>query len=63
MSKQIAELRLLPFLREIDNPKAVITAPGVSCRTQIQEGINKTIDHPIQLIAKSMNITSNEFRT
>jgi len=53
-SKQVNELKLFPTLREIDNPEAIITAAGTSCRTQIQDGINMTINHLIDLIAKSI---------
>lgn len=50
LSMQIAELALLPALREA-NVDEVIVAPGMSCRTQIASGSDREAQHPISLIA------------
>jgi len=50
---QVGELALLPAVREAD-PKQVIVAPGVSCRTQITSGTDREAEHPLSLIAREL---------
>jgi len=47
VSMKIAEDRLLPTIRE--NPQAIITAPGTSCRSQIHDA-GHAVQHPIEVI-------------
>jgi FAD/FMN-containing dehydrogenase/Fe-S oxidoreductase len=53
LSMQVGELALLPAVREAD-PKQVIVAPGVSCRTQITSGTDREAEHPLSLIAREL---------
>lgn len=48
VSMKIAEDRLLPTIR--DNPNAIVTAPGTSCRSQIHDA-GHSVKHPIEVIA------------
>jgi Fe-S oxidoreductase len=48
VSMKIAELVLLPKVREFENE--VIVAPGTSCRHQIKDGANKRAYHPVEVL-------------
>ncbi len=47
VSMKIAEDRLLPAIR--NNPNAIITAPGTSCRSQIHDA-GHSVQHPIEVV-------------
>ncbi len=51
LSMQVGELRLFPQLRKIDESKTRIVSTGAACRMQIQQGAQKTAEHPLVLIA------------
>ncbi len=51
LSMQIAETTLFPEIRKI-NDNTIISAPGTSCRHQIEEGTGRKVLHPIELIYK-----------
>jgi FAD/FMN-containing dehydrogenase/Fe-S oxidoreductase len=51
LSQQIGELSLLPTVRNADKD-AIIVAPGTSCREQIQHFTQRTVLHPVQVLAK-----------
>jgi FAD/FMN-containing dehydrogenase/Fe-S oxidoreductase len=51
LSMQVAELVLLPAVREAHLHDRVIVAPGFSCRTQIRDGAKVEALHPVQYIA------------
>lgn len=48
ISMKIGELVLFPTIRE--HSKAIILAPGTSCRQQIKEGTNRIAMHPVQFL-------------
>jgi FAD/FMN-containing dehydrogenase/Fe-S oxidoreductase len=55
-SQRVAEYALFPAIRkarEIDQ-SIVLCTPGISCHSQIQDGIGITPFHPIQLIANRL---------
>jgi FAD/FMN-containing dehydrogenase/Fe-S oxidoreductase len=54
LSQQIAEVVLLPAVREADAEGDAILAPGYSCRTQIRDGTGITALHPVQLLASRL---------
>jgi Fe-S oxidoreductase len=47
LSMQIAELKLLPKLRELGNRKLDIASSGAACRMQIQHGAGVEAKHPL----------------
>ncbi len=47
VSMKIAEDRLLPTIR--DNPDAIVTAPGTSCRSQIHDA-GHAVKHPVEVV-------------
>lgn len=51
VSMKIAEDRLLPTIRE--NPNAIITAPGTSCRSQIHDA-GYDVQHPIEVLVAAL---------
>jgi Fe-S oxidoreductase len=53
LSVQIAELQLLPALRE--HPEAVLAATGTSCRHQIRDLSGRRALHPLELLEQSMD--------
>lgn len=55
LSMQIAELTLFPKLRQ-SSSEEVVCAPGLSCRSQIEDGLNMDALHPIQLIADQLGL-------
>jgi len=59
VSKQMAELSLLPSIR--NQPDAIVVANGVSCRHQIHEGSEKQALHVAQVLA--MHLQEKSFST
>ena len=56
ISKRVGELVLFPALmaaKQADQ-EVFVTAPGVSCRAQIEDGTGCATLHPIQLVVRSM---------
>ena len=51
VSMKIAEDRLLPTIR--DNPHAIVTAPGTSCRSQIHDA-GHSVQHPIEVVIAAL---------
>lgn len=49
LSRQVAELSLLPILRQA-GPGCLVAAPGVSCQAQIKDFTNQEVFHPIELL-------------
>ena len=49
VSKQMAELSLLPAIRKV--PNAWVVADGTSCRHQIQDGVNREAVHIARILA------------
>ena len=49
LSMQISELVLMPALR--NDEKAIVLAPGTSCRHQIKDATKRKSMHPIELVA------------
>jgi FAD/FMN-containing dehydrogenase/Fe-S oxidoreductase len=56
ISKKVGELVLFPSLMAAKhkNQEVFVTAPGVSCRAQIEDGTGCATLHPIQLVVRSM---------
>jgi FAD/FMN-containing dehydrogenase/Fe-S oxidoreductase len=52
VSMQMAELSLLPAVREA--PDAIVVADGTSCRHQIQDGAGRTAVHAAVLLARQL---------
>jgi Fe-S oxidoreductase len=48
VSKQMAELSLLPAIRKV--PNAWVVADGTSCRHQIQDGVNREAVHIARIL-------------
>jgi len=57
ISMQIGEQALFPAVRKAlkENPRAIIAAPGVSCRSQIEDGTGVAPLHPIILVYRLIN--------
>ena len=53
MSMQVGELVLLPAVRQADAAQLIV-APGLSCRTQIEDGAQRQALHPATLIAQAL---------
>ena len=53
VSMDIGEQRLFPSLRELPG-KALICAPGFSCRHQIKDGTDRKAFHPAQILANTV---------
>jgi Fe-S oxidoreductase len=51
LSRKIAEMVLLPAVREADAAGRVVAAAGMSCRGQIFDGSGARALHPIELVA------------
>jgi FAD/FMN-containing dehydrogenase/Fe-S oxidoreductase len=49
LSVQVGELALMPAVR--NSPDSIITAAGISCQAQIQDGTGRLAVHPISLVA------------
>ncbi len=56
LSRQVGELSLMPAINE--NPQALISAAGISCQAQIQDGTGRKAWHPISLVAQAIDIGS-----
>jgi Fe-S oxidoreductase len=54
ISVQIANLRLLPAVRDAD-PTTAIAAAGISCRQQIAHGTGRTARHPVEILADALD--------
>ena len=54
LSTSIAELRLLPAVRRAIEKEHIVTAQGVSCRSQIADGVGYQAKHPIQCVAERL---------
>jgi FAD/FMN-containing dehydrogenase/Fe-S oxidoreductase len=56
ISKRVGGLVLFPSLMELkqEDQEVFVTAPGVSCRAQIEDGTGCATLHPIQLVVRSM---------
>lgn len=50
LSQQVAELALLPALRRAGEA-VILAASGVSCQSQIQDGVHRPAVHPVLLLA------------
>jgi Fe-S oxidoreductase len=60
-SMQVGELKLFPYLRSLST-KEIVIAPGVSCRSQIEDGTGKKALHPISLVKAYFGpLTRNEW--
>ncbi|MDH5607363.1 MAG: 4Fe-4S dicluster domain-containing protein, partial [Anaerolineae bacterium] len=51
LSMQVGELGVFPAVRKAGDDQ-IITAPGVSCRAQIESGTERSALHPLELIVK-----------
>lgn len=53
-SQRVAEYALFPSIRKAReaNPSVVVCTPGISCHSQIQDGVGISPFYPIQLIVK-----------
>jgi Fe-S oxidoreductase len=58
LSRQIAELQLLPALRAA--PEATLAATGTSCRHQIHDLAGRRARHPLELLEESMDAANAE---
>ena len=54
LSQKIAELRLFPQVRQ--KGEALLAATGAACRLQITQGTREAVAHPIELVARSLNL-------
>ena len=54
ISRQMAEQRLLPAVRQAD-PATVIVAAGVSCRQQIRHGTGRVAHHPAEVLRNALS--------
>jgi FAD/FMN-containing dehydrogenase/Fe-S oxidoreductase len=52
LSMKVAELALFPAIRELDEDRDMVLAPGTSCRSQIMDGLNRRAFHPIEMVAR-----------
>ncbi len=59
VSKQMAELRLAPAVRDAD-AETIIAAPGFSCRSQIKDVTDRTAQHPAELLWDALKTTAEE---
>jgi Fe-S oxidoreductase len=57
-SYKVGELALFPALRAIKQAgqEVLVSAPGVSCRAQIEDGTGLATVHPIQLVERALRI-------
>lgn len=56
LSMAIGEQSLLPAVREAGEESAVILANGTSCRHQIRDGAGMHPEHPIEWLARLLNV-------
>jgi Fe-S oxidoreductase len=57
LSMQIGEMRLFPRVRGGAGRGAVIVAPGMSCRTQIEDGTQVAAVHPAVFLASRLDMS------
>jgi FAD/FMN-containing dehydrogenase/Fe-S oxidoreductase len=55
LSQRIGSLKLFPALAQ--NPKALVTATGGSCRLHIRQGTGRNAEHPLVLAARELGLT------
>jgi Fe-S oxidoreductase len=48
-SMRVGEMKLFPAVREATEDR-IISACGVSCKSQIEDGTNRRVIHPVQLV-------------
>jgi len=53
ISMKIGELKLFPHIRKADH-EVLIAANGTSCRHQIQDGTNRTAQHPVTILKNAL---------
>lgn len=53
LSMKIGEMVLFSAVREAEE-KAIISAPGTSCRHQIKDGTGKTAKHPVEVLYEAL---------
>ena len=53
LSQKIGELVLFPAVREA-SPEILISAPGTSCRHQIEEGTGRKALHPVEILYEAL---------
>ncbi len=53
LSIKIAEMRLLPAIRKTPED-TLIAASGTSCRQQITDGTDRTVQHPIEILYEAL---------
>jgi len=58
VSKQVGELFLLPAVRG-KKPDQIVVAPGVSCRTQIENGSDIEAFHPVTILSGLLKVRIN----
>ncbi|MCJ7512636.1 MAG: hypothetical protein MUO23_06655, partial [Anaerolineales bacterium] len=51
LSRQVAELSLLPAVRLAHESGKAVAAAGMSCRSQIHDGTGIRPFHPIEIVA------------
>jgi len=54
LSMKIGELVLFPAVRSADE-ETIITAPGTSCRHQINDGTGRTASHPVEILYEALD--------
>lgn len=54
LSMEIAELKVLPAVRQAEQQGHRVAAHGFSCRTQIRDGAGVEAQHPIELLAAGL---------
>lgn len=57
LSMRIGELSVFPAVRETES-ETIICAPGTSCRHQIHDGTGRTSVHPVEILARTLQIKS-----
>ena len=50
LSMQVGKLSLIPTIKKSSN--SIIATPGISCRSQIEDGTGRKVFHPISLVAQ-----------
>ena len=53
LSQKVGELVLFPALRQADK-KTIVVAPGASCRSQIEEGVERKALHPVEVLWQAL---------
>ncbi|HMX19437.1 MAG TPA: FAD-linked oxidase C-terminal domain-containing protein [Anaerolineales bacterium] len=55
LSMQVGELKLFPTIRELGLGNGDLASSGSACRLQIKQGVGKTAEHPLVVIAKRIS--------